>query len=104
MHVELLTATEASSDDATVTATTHGFRVVLPDDTSEQTPARVQLSFAVPQGLLSGETMLALDAGYFVHGAAGRRRLRNRRTHRAPAAGTVVTPASTPGPGTIALR
>lgn len=63
MHVELLTATEASSDDATVTATTHGFRVVLPDDTSEQAPARVQLSFAVPQGLLSGDKMLALDAG-----------------------------------------
>jgi hypothetical protein len=64
VYVELLTATEASSDDALVTPTTDGFRVVLPDDTSEQKPARVQLSFAVPQGLLSGETMLALDAGY----------------------------------------
>jgi hypothetical protein len=64
MHVGLLTATDASSDDAIVTATTDGFRVVLPDDASEQKPARVQLSFVIPQGLLSGGTMLALDAGY----------------------------------------
>jgi hypothetical protein len=64
MQVELLTPTAVSSDDATVTSTPNGFRVALPDDTSQETPARVQLSFAPPQGQLSADTMLVIDAGF----------------------------------------
>jgi hypothetical protein len=63
MQVERLSPTEVSSDDATVTSTPNGFRVVLPNDTSQETPARVQLSFAPPQGLLSADAMLVIDAG-----------------------------------------
>jgi len=64
MDVELLTPTEVSSDDATVTSTPNGFRVALPHDTSQETPARVRLAFALPEGELSADAMLMLDAGF----------------------------------------
>lgn len=64
MHVELLTATAASSDDAAVTPTGTGFHVAIPEGTSAESPVRVKLSFELPHGVLSADTMLALDGGF----------------------------------------
>lgn len=61
--VAFLTATGATSEDAVVTTTTDGFRVDLPAETSETTPARVQLSFNLPLASVSGSSQLVLDAG-----------------------------------------
>lgn len=63
--VEILTATSVSSQDAVVTTTADGFRVELPAETSETSPARVQLSFTLSQGATAGEPLLAFDAGFF---------------------------------------
>jgi hypothetical protein len=58
-----LGATDVTSDDAVVTTTTDGFLVELPAETSEATPARVQLSFSVPPA--AGEATVAFDAGVY---------------------------------------
>lgn len=62
--VEFLIPTEVTSADALVTSTTDGFRVEVPAETSEASPARVQLSFSVPSVLSTG-SLVALNPGFF---------------------------------------
>lgn len=64
-YVALLSPTAVSSDDAAVTPTVDGFQVELPAETSVDSPARVQLTFDVPSGVLSSEAVIALSAGFF---------------------------------------
>jgi hypothetical protein len=61
--VEVLGATDVTSDDAVITTTTDGFLVELSADTSETNPARVQLSFSLPPA--SGDATVAFDAGVY---------------------------------------
>jgi hypothetical protein len=61
--VEVLGATDVTSNDAEITTTADGFLVELPAETSEANPARVQLSFSLPP--TSGEVTVAFDAGVY---------------------------------------